>query len=198
MPQAWEDQWSAKEVGDAIRELRAHRVWTKAHLAREAGLDEDQIAAYEEGLVRASRSTLARIATAVDVPVEQVERYLLPLMKPLRAALEGPAPGGELLAELEGLLHRGSLAFSQMLRAYAMKLLVQAGVLEGASGSLPDSRAPDCGMSWWQSPGSSGGRRSKHAGSSATGRFLHAAARRASRQHRTTRTKRWSGRNWPL
>lgn len=142
MPQAWEDQWSAKEVGDAIRELRTHRRWTKVRLAREAGLAEDQIAAYEDGLVRASRKTLAQIAAAVDVPFDQVERYLLPLMKPLRTALEGPAPGEELLAELEGLIHRTSLAFSRMLRTFAMRLLVQAEAREGASGSLLGSRPP--------------------------------------------------------
>jgi hypothetical protein len=71
-----------------------------------------------------------------------VERYLLSLMKPLRVALEGPAPGEELLAELEGLIYRSSLAFSRMLRTFAIRLLVQAEVQEGNSGSLLGSQAP--------------------------------------------------------
>ena len=55
-------------LADRLRELRKYRHMTATHLAAAAGVSKSFISQLESGRTSASLATLARIATALDVP----------------------------------------------------------------------------------------------------------------------------------
>ena len=55
-----------------ILEERKARGWSRARLAREAGITEQTIVRAEKGLVRTSLETYAALAAALEVPAESL------------------------------------------------------------------------------------------------------------------------------
>ena len=58
-----------------VRLLRACRGWSQGEFARRAGVDPAALSRYEAGEVRPLRETLRRLATAAEIPLEEVERF---------------------------------------------------------------------------------------------------------------------------
>ena len=58
------------EIGRKIRELRKHKGWSQAELARRAGTRQPVIARIEQGKVSPSLPLLERIARALECELE--------------------------------------------------------------------------------------------------------------------------------
>lgn len=59
-------------IGDRIAELRKEKKWTQRDLAKVTGLSRGYIASIEEGNHRPKIRTLAMIADALDVTVDEI------------------------------------------------------------------------------------------------------------------------------
>lgn len=63
-----------KLIGGRIRQIRTHLGWTQDELGKKAGLDFTSIGAAERGVRNLSLKSLARVANALDVPMEDLVR----------------------------------------------------------------------------------------------------------------------------
>ena len=59
-----------------LRRERKKRGWTQTQLAARAGLHTQQISAFENEVLRPYPSQLARLARALDMPVDEADRLL--------------------------------------------------------------------------------------------------------------------------
>lgn len=59
-----------------LRHERVRRGWNQTQLAARAGLHTQQISAFENEVLRPYPSQLARLARALDIPVDEADRLL--------------------------------------------------------------------------------------------------------------------------
>jgi transcriptional regulator with XRE-family HTH domain len=62
----------AETIGDLVRRLREQRNWTSYELAERSGLNRSIVSKLERGLRTATPETLAKLADALDVGVEDL------------------------------------------------------------------------------------------------------------------------------
>lgn len=79
-PRTDQDPDPSAALGAVVRELREQAKLSRKDLAAQAGLDEQEIAAIEEGRLEPTWGDLRRIAGALGVPLPE-----------LLARLEGPS-----------------------------------------------------------------------------------------------------------
>ena len=91
-------------VGGNVRRLRIQRHLTLAHLAAELGLSHQQLQKYETGANRLSAGVLARVAGALDVPIESL--FARPDARAQKGAGAKSAEMAALLSEGQFLLGR--------------------------------------------------------------------------------------------
>ncbi len=63
-----------KLIGAKIRQIRTHLGWTQEYLAEKADMDFTSIGAAERGVRNLSLKSLARVAEALGVPIEDLVR----------------------------------------------------------------------------------------------------------------------------
>lgn len=101
-------------IGVQIRRQREARKWSMEELAERAGFSKQSIWLIETGQSQPRRSTISKIAKALDVATEELLRPLPPSENPpglqamLDQGLADPPPTKEELQELREVPFRGS------------------------------------------------------------------------------------------
>lgn len=65
----------SENLGEAVRAFRQARGWTQQQLAEQACMATGTVHQVERGHTRARRHTIARLAKALRVKVEQLKRF---------------------------------------------------------------------------------------------------------------------------
>lgn len=128
-------------IGQRLAARREALSMTQDELAEKSGVSRPRISQIEnDGVADPRRNTLAKLATALDIPVEQL--CPAPVRHPLPAPTAGLTSGAATVAEAENVLLRELNAELKLQIAYLREELGKSGGSSDAADSVPTQLLP--------------------------------------------------------
>jgi transcriptional regulator with XRE-family HTH domain len=119
----------AKRVGDNIRERRRARRYSSSALSRASGMSRAMLSRIERGIVSASLTTLARVAEALDVDVEELVATRVLADSSWLHPLDRPAPGTSYMRpQPSGMWGRSPTVRSPCARQYSRWVQIRRAI----------------------------------------------------------------------